>query len=155
MDIQGSTFIVSGGSSGLGAATVEMVVASGGNAIIADLNRSGGEALAVKLGKQTRFLEVDVTREDHGKAAVELALAAFGGLQGLGGHGQDAGTGITGVGDPAHRLGGEQLHTLCRVQLHEPSCSLSGCPECVAGGLGRAGRRRCRLFRLRHVWCAF
>ena len=83
MDLKGSTFLVTGGSSGLGAATVEMVVANGGNAVIADVSRASGEALAAKLGKSVRFLEVDVTREDHGKAAVELAMKEFGGLQGL------------------------------------------------------------------------
>jgi len=83
MDIRNSTFIVTGGSSGLGAATVEMIVAAGGNAVIADVSKAQGEALAAKLGKQSRFVECDVTREDHGKAAVEAALKAFGGLQGL------------------------------------------------------------------------
>ena len=83
MDIGKSTFIVTGGGSGLGAATVEMVVANGGNAIIADVNRAAGEALAQNLGKQARFIETDVTREEHARAAVDLAFRAFGGLHGL------------------------------------------------------------------------
>ncbi len=83
MEIKNSTFIVTGGSSGLGAATVEMIVAAGGNAVIADVNKAQGEALAAKLGKQARYVECDVTREDHGKAAVEAALKGFGGLSGL------------------------------------------------------------------------
>ncbi|HEX4985501.1 MAG TPA: 3-hydroxyacyl-CoA dehydrogenase [Burkholderiales bacterium] len=83
MDIRNSTFIVTGGASGLGAATVELVVSAGGNAIIADVARAQGEALAAKLGKSVRFVECDVTREDHGRAAVEAALKNFGGLQGL------------------------------------------------------------------------
>src|SRR6185312_14622427 len=83
MDIRNSTFIVTGGGSGLGAATVEMIAANGGNAIIADVNPATGKALAGKLGGQARFIETDVTREDHGKAAIELALKSFGGLHGL------------------------------------------------------------------------
>ena len=83
MEIKNSTFIVTGGSSGLGAATVEMIVAAGGNALIADVNKAQGEALAAKLGKQARYVDCDVTREDHGKAAVEAALKGFGGLSGL------------------------------------------------------------------------
>jgi NAD(P)-dependent dehydrogenase (short-subunit alcohol dehydrogenase family) len=83
MQIKNSTFLVTGGSSGLGAATVEMAVAAGANAIIADVNKAQGESLAAKLGKQTRYVECDVTREDHGKAAVATALAAFGGLHAL------------------------------------------------------------------------
>ena len=83
MDIKNSTFVVTGGASGLGGATVEMIVAAGGNAIIADVSRAQGEALAAKLGKHARCVECDVTREDHGKAAVGAALEQFGGLHGL------------------------------------------------------------------------
>ena len=52
MDIKQSTFIVTGGGSGLGAATVEMIVGNGGNAIIADVSRGPAEALTARLGKQ-------------------------------------------------------------------------------------------------------
>jgi NAD(P)-dependent dehydrogenase (short-subunit alcohol dehydrogenase family) len=83
MEIRNSTFIVTGGSSGLGAATVEMLAAAGGKVVIADVNRAQGEALAAKLGKNARYVECDVTREDHAKAAVETALSALGGLNGL------------------------------------------------------------------------
>ena len=81
MDIRNSTFIVTGGASGLGGATVEMIVADGGNAVIADIR--GGEALAAKLGKQAVFQPTDVTSEEQAKAAVERALKEFGGLHGL------------------------------------------------------------------------
>jgi NAD(P)-dependent dehydrogenase (short-subunit alcohol dehydrogenase family) len=81
MDIRNSTFIVTGGASGLGGATVEMIVANGGNAVIADIK--GGEALAAKLGRQAVFQPTDVTSEEQGKAAVERALREFGGLHGL------------------------------------------------------------------------
>jgi NAD(P)-dependent dehydrogenase (short-subunit alcohol dehydrogenase family) len=81
MYIRNSTFIVTGGASGLGGATVEMIVANGGNAVIADIR--GGEALAAKLGKQAVFQPTDVTSEEQAKAAVERALKEFGGLHGL------------------------------------------------------------------------
>jgi NAD(P)-dependent dehydrogenase (short-subunit alcohol dehydrogenase family) len=81
MELRNSTFIVTGGASGLGGATVEMIVASGGNAVIADIK--GGEALAAKLGKQAVFVPTDVTSEEQAKAAVERALKEFGGLHGL------------------------------------------------------------------------
>ncbi len=83
MEISKSTFIVTGGASGLGGATVEMIVSAGGNAIIADVSRTQGEALAARLGKCACFVECDVTREDHGKAAVNAALKEYGGLHGL------------------------------------------------------------------------
>jgi len=82
MNIRNSTFIVTGGSSGLGQASAEMIVANGGNVVIADVSK-GGEALAQKLGKQARFAGTDVTSEEQAKAAVELAVSSFGALHGL------------------------------------------------------------------------
>jgi NAD(P)-dependent dehydrogenase (short-subunit alcohol dehydrogenase family) len=81
MQLASSTFLVTGGASGLGAATVKSVVAGGGNAIIADLKDAEGNALAQELGKSARFVRTDVTDEASGKAAVQAAVDAFGGLQ--------------------------------------------------------------------------
>jgi NAD(P)-dependent dehydrogenase (short-subunit alcohol dehydrogenase family) len=83
MQLEGSTFIVTGGASGLGAATVRMVVAGGGNAVIADLKEAEGQALAQELGARARFLRTDVADEASGKAAIAAALDGYGGLQGL------------------------------------------------------------------------
>jgi NAD(P)-dependent dehydrogenase (short-subunit alcohol dehydrogenase family) len=82
MDIRNNTFIVTGGGSGLGGATAEMIVADGGNVIVADIS-AAGEAFAAKLGKQARFARTDVSNEQQAKAAVDLAVSAFGGLHGL------------------------------------------------------------------------
>jgi len=82
MEIKNSTFIVTGGASGLGAATARTIAAAGGNVVIADVNADGGSALAKELGR-ARFIKTDVTAEADGKAAVALALKEFGGLQGL------------------------------------------------------------------------
>jgi len=83
MRIEGSTFIVTGGASGLGAATARMVVADGGNVVIADLNEAQGKALAAELGGRARFVRTDVVDEASGKGAVAAAVDAFGGLHGL------------------------------------------------------------------------
>src|SRR5471032_598416 len=82
MEINKATFIVTGGASGLGAATARTLSAAGGNVVIADLNADAGNALARELGK-ARFIRTDVAAEADGKAAVDLALKEFGGLQGL------------------------------------------------------------------------
>ena len=63
MQLQGSTFIVTGGASGLGAATARMVVEGGGNAVIADLKEAEGQALAKELGAKAKFVRTDVTDE--------------------------------------------------------------------------------------------
>ncbi len=82
MDIQGSVFIVTGGASGLGAATARMFAAAGAKVVIADVNAPAGEALAAELGGVAQFVRTDVTREADGQAAV-AAAQALGGLKGL------------------------------------------------------------------------
>ena len=106
MQIANSTFVVTGGSSGLGQATVELIVAGGGNAVIADVNRAAGESLAATLGPRSRFVECDVTSEEHAKRTIALAREAFGGLQGL--------VNCAGVGVPAKVLGKDGPHPLDR-----------------------------------------
>ena len=54
MEIKDSTTIITGGSSGLGAATAESIVSLGGNVIIADINDQLGNELAEKLGAQAK-----------------------------------------------------------------------------------------------------
>jgi NAD(P)-dependent dehydrogenase (short-subunit alcohol dehydrogenase family) len=82
MQIQGSTFLVSGGASGLGAACVRLLAGAGGNVVIADLNKGAGERLAADLGGRARFAPADVTDEAGVRAAVGLAVSSFGGLHG-------------------------------------------------------------------------
>jgi NAD(P)-dependent dehydrogenase (short-subunit alcohol dehydrogenase family) len=66
MRIEGNTFLVAGGGSGLGAATTNMLAASGARVVVADLK---GEA-----PEDGRFVETDVTDEDSVRSAVEEAL---------------------------------------------------------------------------------
>ena len=80
MQLKDSTFIVTGGASGLGAATVRMIVAGGGNAVIADLKEAEGQALAREQGARARFVRTDVTDEASAKAAVAAAVDGFGSL---------------------------------------------------------------------------
>lgn len=83
MQLEGSTFIVTGGASGLGAATVRMVVEGGGRAVIADLKEAEGQALAKDLGASARFVRTDVADEASAKAAGAAAMGGDGGLHGL------------------------------------------------------------------------
>lgn len=83
MELKESVFVVTGGGSGLGAATARMIVAGGGKVVLADVNKAAGEALAAELGADARFAETDVTNEASAKAAVELAVSTFGKLNGL------------------------------------------------------------------------
>jgi NAD(P)-dependent dehydrogenase (short-subunit alcohol dehydrogenase family) len=78
-----STFIVSGGASGLGAGSVRRLVGAGANVIIADVNAAAGEALARELAPRAAFASTDVTSADSAQAAVDLAGGRFGALHGL------------------------------------------------------------------------
>ncbi|MCB1776226.1 MAG: SDR family NAD(P)-dependent oxidoreductase, partial [Candidatus Competibacteraceae bacterium] len=83
MKIDHRVFFITGGASGLGAATACMLIAAGGRVAIADLNREKGEALATELGSSARFIATDVANEASGRAAVDATLSAFGALHGL------------------------------------------------------------------------
>src|SRR5688572_32762485 len=82
MDISGKTFIVTGGASGLGRATTEAIINAGGMAVILDVNAETGKAAEQALAGKARFAQADVTSEEQVKAAVDLAVAVFGGLHG-------------------------------------------------------------------------
>jgi NAD(P)-dependent dehydrogenase (short-subunit alcohol dehydrogenase family) len=73
MHIEGNTFLVTGGGSGLGAATARLLEGSGANVVVADLKGEGGNS---------RFVETDVTDEASVRGAVGTALEHFGGLHG-------------------------------------------------------------------------
>ena len=83
MRIEDSTFIVTGGASGLGAATARMLAGGGARVVIADLKDAEGSALAAEIGGAARYVRTDVTDETAGAAAVVAAIEGFGGLQGL------------------------------------------------------------------------
>ena len=69
---------MTGGASGLRAATARMLVASGSRVAIADMNREAGEALATELGPTARFILTDVADEASGRTAVDTVTSAFG-----------------------------------------------------------------------------
>jgi len=83
MQIQNNVFIVTGGASGLGAATARMIVEAGGKVVLADVQAEAGEKMAAELGKdKARFVKCDVCSEADGLAVVEAA-AALGSIRGL------------------------------------------------------------------------
>ena len=83
MQIRDSVFIITGGASGLGAGTARLLVAQGAKAILADLNEAAGQALAVELGANARFVATNVADEASARACVDAAVSTFGGLHGL------------------------------------------------------------------------
>jgi NAD(P)-dependent dehydrogenase (short-subunit alcohol dehydrogenase family) len=72
--------IVTGGASGIGAATVRLFAEEGARVLIADMQADRGEALAKEIGDAAVFLRVDVSREDDVRGAVEEAERRWGRL---------------------------------------------------------------------------
>ncbi len=60
MKFENAVFIVTGGASGLGEATVRSIHGAGAKVVIADLNTERGEKLAAELGSRTAFQRTDV-----------------------------------------------------------------------------------------------
>ena len=81
MQIKDQVFIITGGASGLGAATARMIVDNGGKVVLADVQAEAGEKLAAELGA-AKFVKCDVTSEADGLAVV-AAASAMGTLRGL------------------------------------------------------------------------
>lgn len=63
MRLNGKTALITGGSSGLGAAMATRFVAEGAVVVIADIDDAGGEALAAELGPKASYIHLDVTQE--------------------------------------------------------------------------------------------
>jgi NAD(P)-dependent dehydrogenase (short-subunit alcohol dehydrogenase family) len=80
MKLQDVKAVVTGGASGLGLATVQKILAGGGKAAILDRPNSEGAARAKELGRSALFTPADVTKEDVVNAALDQAVAAFGGV---------------------------------------------------------------------------
>jgi NAD(P)-dependent dehydrogenase (short-subunit alcohol dehydrogenase family) len=83
MQLDSSTFIITGGASGLGAATVRRFRASGARVVIADVNVENGQQLVAELGEGVVFQRTDVSDETEARATVDLACKRFGALHGL------------------------------------------------------------------------
>ena len=96
MDVAGSVALITGGASGLGAATARRLADAGATVVILDLPGSAGADLAASLPHGARFAAADVTDADAVEAAV-AAAAEIGELRVL--------VCCAGVGTPAKVVG--------------------------------------------------
>ncbi len=105
MQIRDNVFIITGGASGLGAATARALAAQGGKVVLADVQAEAGEQLAAELGG--RFVRCDVTSEGDGQAVV-VAAVELGTLRGL--------VNCAGVAPAAKTVGKDGPHPLDAFQ---------------------------------------
>ena len=78
--LDGKVAVVTGGASGMGAATVRRFVAEGARVVVADLQADKGEAIADECGHSAVFTATDMGMEADVKAMVALAVERFGSL---------------------------------------------------------------------------
>lgn len=80
MDVLGTVALITGGASGLGAATARRLFDAGASVVLVDLPGAAGESLVAELngmegaaGNRAIFVPADVTNEEQVQAAVEAA----------------------------------------------------------------------------------
>jgi NAD(P)-dependent dehydrogenase (short-subunit alcohol dehydrogenase family) len=82
MELKDSVFLITGGGSGLGAATARRLAEGGARIVLVDVNVDGGNAVAAELGSAGVFVQADVGDESEVRGAVDEAQARFGALHG-------------------------------------------------------------------------
>jgi NAD(P)-dependent dehydrogenase (short-subunit alcohol dehydrogenase family) len=82
MRIEGRSFLVTGGASGLGGATARTLAGAGARVVVLDVDEQRGEAVAAEIGEAARFARADVSCEDDVTRAIKLAREAFGSVDG-------------------------------------------------------------------------
>lgn len=78
--LAGKVAVITGGTSGIGEATVRLFVDEGARVVFCGRSTKAGEAIASELGKVCRFVPADVTREADIKATIDVAVSEFGRL---------------------------------------------------------------------------
>ncbi|MBP8013393.1 3-hydroxyacyl-CoA dehydrogenase [Acinetobacter sp. LH3_13] len=108
MKIQGKVCVVTGGASGLGAATAQHLVAQGAKVILVDMNQELGQQLQQQLGENAEFIAVDVTDENQVQQLFNHIEQKYGQLNGL--------VNCAGIAPSAKVLGRDGLHDLAMFQ---------------------------------------
>ena len=108
MKIQGKVCVVTGGASGLGAATAQHLVAQGAKVILVDMNQELGHQLQQQLGENAEFIAVDVIDENQVQQLFNHIEQKYGQLNGL--------VNCAGIAPSAKVLGRDGLHDLAMFQ---------------------------------------
>ena len=104
MRVENNTFFVTGGGSGLGAATAKTLAEDGANVVLADVNEEAGKGTASEIGSGAKFVRTDVTDEGSVGEALDAAVEAFGSLNGV--------VNCAGIGPAAKIVGRKGVHDL-------------------------------------------
>jgi NAD(P)-dependent dehydrogenase (short-subunit alcohol dehydrogenase family) len=97
MQLKETHAVITGGASGLGLAVAGLIVKSGGQVVLLDVNAAEGASAAATLGERALFIATDVTDEAAVDAAVAKAKVRMGRI--------DAAVNCAGIGAPARLVG--------------------------------------------------
>ena len=78
--LEGKVVVITGGASGIGAASVRLFAEEGAKVVLADLQDEKGKALASELDGSVEFMHTDVTVENDVERLVRYAVSNFGRL---------------------------------------------------------------------------
>ncbi|GAA2448816.1 glucose 1-dehydrogenase [Actinomadura vinacea] len=146
--MDGRVAIVTGGASGIGAASVRRFLDEGATVVIADVQEEPGRALAAELGERASYAHCDVSTEDSVAGLVDTAVERHGRLDVM-----FANAGIMGALGPIAKSRIEDVDATFAVNLRGVLLSMkhaarvmqprrSGCilatssPAGVMGGVG-------------------
>ena len=104
MQVGESTFFITGGGSGLGAATARLLVENGAHVALADVDEEAGEQMASQIGSGAEFVRTDVTDEESVQDSLDSAVEIFGSLNGA--------VNCAGIGPAAKVVGKKGVHDL-------------------------------------------
>lgn len=76
--LEGKVAIISGGSKGMGEAHSKKFIEEGAKVVIGDVDVEAGKSLALELGEDALFIELDVTKTDSWEALVQQTIKTFG-----------------------------------------------------------------------------
>ncbi|WP_409524892.1 3-hydroxyacyl-CoA dehydrogenase [Nitrincola sp. MINF-07-Sa-05] len=112
MNIQDSTFLVTGASSGLGEGVTRYLVQQGARVLMADVNVERGQSIAAALsterGERVRFVSTDIADAEQAQQAIATAVSWGGQLSGL--------VNCAGIPGAARLIGRKGVHDLERFQ---------------------------------------
>jgi NAD(P)-dependent dehydrogenase (short-subunit alcohol dehydrogenase family) len=81
--LEGKVVAITGGASGFGAATARLAVDEGAKVVLGDIQDERGAAVAASLGAAAIYRHCDVTQEADVAGLVDMAITAFGRLDGM------------------------------------------------------------------------